>query len=130
MKYLGENYLKGKPDKFHLLLSNTEKNKFSMNIENNIIDNSDTDKLHGVLIDNELKFDKHVENLSKIASQKLHALARISKYMSLRQRRIIMKSFINSQFGYCPIVWMFHSRTLKRRRNNIHERSLRLVSED
>ena len=38
-----------------------------------------------------------------------------------------MKSFINSQFGYCPIVWMFHNRTLNRRINDIHERSLRLV---
>ena len=130
MKCLEENYLKGNPDKFHLFLSNTEKSKFSMNIENNIIENSDTDKLLGVLIDNELKFDKHVENLCKKASQKLHALARISKYMYLRQRRIIMKSFINSQFGYCPIVWMFHSRTLNRRINNIHGRSLRLVYED
>ena len=101
-----------------------------MNIENNIIENSHTDKLLGVLIDNELKFGKHGENLCKKASQKLHALARISKYMSLRQRRIIMKSFINSQFGYCPIVRMFHSRACNRRINNIHERSLRLVYED
>ena len=91
MKYLGENYFKGNPDKFHLLLSNTEINKFSMNIENITIENSDTDKLLGVLIDNELKFDKHGENLCKKASHKLHALARISKYMSLRQRRIIME---------------------------------------
>ena len=52
-----------------------------VNIENNIIENSDTDKFLGVLLDNELKFDKHVENLCKKASQKLHALARISKYV-------------------------------------------------
>ena len=63
-----------------------------MNIENNIIENR-TDKLLGVLIDNELKFDKHVENLYKNASQKLHALARISKYMSLRQRHEIFYKF-------------------------------------
>ena len=25
MEYLGDNYLKGNPDKFHLLLGNTEK---------------------------------------------------------------------------------------------------------
>ena len=130
MRYLEDNYLKGNPDKFHLLLSKTDKNKFHLNIENNIIENSDTQKLLGITIDNELKFDIHVANLCKKASQKLHALARISKYMSLRQRRIIMKSFINSQFGYCPIVWMFHSRTLNRRINNIHERSLRIVYED
>ena len=38
-----------------------------------------------------------------------------------------MKDFIASQFSYCPLVWMFHSRTLNNRINKIHERALRLV---
>ena len=38
-----------------------------------------------------------------------------------------MKSFIESQFGYCPLVWMFHSRSLNNRINHIHERALRIV---
>ena len=37
-----------------------------------------------------------------------------------------MKAFITSQFSYCPLVWMFHSRTLNNRINKIHERALRL----
>ena len=47
--------------------------------------------------------------------------------MSLEKRRLVMKSFITSQFGYCPVVWMFHSRTLNNRINAIHERALRIV---
>ena len=38
-----------------------------------------------------------------------------------------MKAFITSQFSYCPLVWMFHSRNLNNRVNKIHERALRLV---
>ena len=38
-----------------------------------------------------------------------------------------MKSFILSQFGYCPLVWMFHSRKLNNRINRIHERALRIA---
>ena len=38
-----------------------------------------------------------------------------------------MKAFITSQFSYCPLVWMFHNRTLNNRINKIHERALRLV---
>ena len=64
------------------------------------------------------------------ASQKLHALARISHFMSTKQRQIIMKTLIQSQFGYWPLVWMFHSRKLNSRINRIHERSLRLVYAD
>ena len=38
-----------------------------------------------------------------------------------------MKVFVISQFNYCPLIWMFHSRALNNRINKIHERALRLV---
>ena len=38
-----------------------------------------------------------------------------------------MNAFITSQFSYCPLIWMFHSRTLNNRINKIHEKALRLV---
>ena len=50
--------------------------------------------------------------------------------MSIPKLRIILKAFIESQFSYCPLVWMFHSRTLNTRINNLHEKALRLVCKD
>ena len=47
--------------------------------------------------------------------------------MNTDKLRLIMKVFINAQFGYCPLVWMFHSRTLNNRINKLHERALRIV---
>ena len=47
--------------------------------------------------------------------------------MNTNQKRVIMKAFIQSQFGYCPLVWMFCNRTINARINRIHERSLRIV---
>ena len=41
-----------------------------------------------------------------------------------------MKSFITSQFVYCSLVWMFHSRSLNDNMNSIHERALRTVYGD
>ena len=81
----------------------------------------------GIKIDNKLDFSEHVSAVCKKVSLKLHALARISNYMSTLKLRIILKAFIESQFSYCPLVWMFHSRTLNNRINNLHERALPLV---
>ena len=61
------------------------------------IENSLYEKLLGVTIDNKLTFNPHVTKLCCKASQKLHALSRIGKYMNLKQRKIIMNSFISSQ---------------------------------
>ena len=41
-----------------------------------------------------------------------------------------MKSFVISQFSYCPLVWMFHSKQMNNRINHIHERALRLTYND
>ena len=38
-----------------------------------------------------------------------------------------MNAFFKSQFSYCPLVWMFHSRTLNNRINKLHERCLRII---
>ena len=41
-----------------------------------------------------------------------------------------MNTFICSQFGYCPLVWMFHSRKINNRVNSLHERAVRVVYRD
>ena len=129
LNWLRYHGLKANPDKFHMLLSEPDES-LSMKIDGYVISNSISQKLLGIVFDSKLNFKAHVSNLCTIASQKLHALSRISNYMTLQQRKIIMKSFILSQFGYCPLVWMFHSRKLNNRINNIHERALRLVFQD
>ena len=53
-----------------------------------------------------------------------------SQECPLNPLRLIMKSFISSQFGYCPMIWMNHSRALNNKINRIHERALRLVYRD
>ena len=83
-----------------------------------------------MIIDSDLKFDIHVNNLCKKATQKLNALARISRYMDSSKKRTIMKAFIISHYSYCRFVWMFHSRELNNKINRIHESSLRLVYSD
>ena len=50
--------------------------------------------------------------------------------MSCNQRMIIMNTFISSQFNYCPLVWMCHSRSLNTQINNIHHRALSIVYRD
>ena len=117
--------MKANADKCHLLVSSDE--RCTAKIEDFSIKNSTEEKLLGVKFDSKLSFESHITSLCKKASQKLHALARISHYMDLNKRRSLMKAFITSQFSYCPLIWMFHSRNLNNKINRIHEQVLRLV---
>ena len=84
-------------------------------------------KLLGVTIDNELKFKKHVEDLCKKASYKLHVLRRIRGYLTVEKARILANAFIDSQFNYAPLIWMFAGKTLVYQICKIHYRTLQVV---
>ena len=101
------NYLKANTGKSHLLL--TSRDEASIKIDDTDVKSISSKKLLGVIIDNKLTFNEHVSKLSKKASNKLHALARISKYMTKGKLRIIMNAFFTSRFPYCPLIWMFHN---------------------
>ena len=74
-----------------------------------------------------LNFDYHLKTLFKKANKKYKALARVCNYMDTKKRHVLMNAFITSQFSYCPLVWMFHSRTLNNRINKIHEKYFSLL---
>ena len=118
-KWLNNNYMKVNTGKSHLLLSGNS--RATATIDNSYIESEDEQVLLGITIDSNLTFENHIINICKKASQKLNALARIAPYMNIQKRRTIMKSFVTSQFSYCPLIWMFHSRRLNNKINSIHE---------
>ena len=88
---------------------------------------SKNQKLLGVIIDCQLNFDEYLISLSKKARKKLSTLARLAIFLSLEQWKLLMKSFIESQFGYCPLTWMFCGRKTNTRINHVHERAVKRV---
>ena len=68
--------------------------------------------------------------MPKSESKSVSIIARIVNFLPFHKRHIILKTFIESQFSYCPLVWMFCSRTMNNKINRIHERALRLVYQD
>ena len=41
-----------------------------------------------------------------------------------------MKTFVESQFNYCPLNWMIHSTRQNNKINDVHEIALRIVCSD
>ena len=69
-------------------------------MENEIIKNSLQEKGLGIMIDNMLTFEPHVENVCKKTGQKLHALQSCTKY--LRQTLVfIWNSAPGEKFNFC-----------------------------
>ena len=94
------------------------------------IEECNKSKLLGITFDNKLTMDDHIKYICKQASNKLYALARISHYLNEHKRKFLIKSFITSQFNYCPIIWMYCQRKCNNSINRIHERALRIAYND
>ena len=43
---------------------------------------------------------------------------------------MLLRAFIESHYNYCPLIWMFHSRTLNSKVNQLHEKALRILYGD
>ena len=107
--------------------SKTEGENAIIKVGNKEIKEQRNGKLLGITIDKNINMAEHIRKICKQAGNKLHALARISPYLSEHKRKILMKSFILSQFKYCPIIWMYCQRKSNNLINRIHERALRIA---
>ena len=60
-----------------------------------------------------------------MTKNKLRALQRIRNYLSTEKARLLATAFINSQFYYAPLIWMFAGVISKVQKN--HFRTLQVV---
>ena len=120
--------MKTNPDKFQFMILGPSDDKcFILKINAIEIRNTTEVELLGLTIDHKLKFDAHIDKLCKTARFKLHALRRIRKFLTLEQAKLLANSFVNTQFRYARLIWMFTSKNSMLKVNKIHRRTLRVV---
>ena len=90
--WFSQNGLIANSSKSHILTNPYERK--TLKIHDSIITSSSSEELLGVLIDSELTFHHHITRLCSKANQKLSALARVSNYMTLPKRHLLMSSYI------------------------------------
>ena len=57
----------------------------------------------------------------------MKAQARATPYMNIKKINLLMNSFFITQFKYCPLIWMLHSRCNNNKIKHLHKRCLRLM---
>ena len=130
MDWFHNNGMKSNSSKCKLLVSGHKHECMICNVGGTRVIETHLVKLLGVKIDSELTFDSYLVTVCKKASQKLNALSRLCSFIPFEKRKILMRAFFLSQFSYSPLVWMFHSRKVNKKINDLHYRALRMVYRD
>ena len=93
--------MKANPGKCHVILSSITQRE--IRFANTSIASSPCEKLLGITLDSELKFEEHINKICNIVNKKLNGLHRIRSHM------------------------MFYTRNFNNKINGLHEKALRIV---
>ena len=110
-----------------MILGKKKRLKCSLKIGSMTIKESDEVELLGITIEKALNFKKHIENSCRTSRYKLHALRRIRKYLKLDKAKLLGNTFIDSQFNYAPLIWMFCHKSTYLKMQKIHHKSLKVI---
>jgi hypothetical protein len=130
-QWFERNGMLANPSKFQAIVlhpkrtSNTDPVNFKF--VNSVIQSSQSVSVLGVTIDDQLNFTTHINVICRKAAQQLNVLKRLSSLLDFESRMLIFKSFILSNFNYCPLVWHFCGCTNMKKLERIQYRALKFV---
>ena len=133
LEWLKNNDMIANPEKFHaLLISKDQSNTSGVNIsiQGKSIKSEDSVKLLGIKLDNKLNFDSHISDLCHKAATQLNVLKRLKSFIGFEERKVLIQSFVYSNFNYCPLVWNFSSAKSLQKVEKIQEMALRFLYND
>ena len=77
-----------------------------------------------------MNFKRHVSEICIKTSRQVNALKKLSPYLKENNRLSLYRSFINSNFNNCPLIWMFCGKTNWMKVEKLQERARRFVYHD
>ena len=126
-KWFLDNSLVANASKFQLMFLGVKENEFSLNIGDIQLKAETEVVLLGITIDNKLTFSKHINNICKLANNKLCAILRLRNSLSVSQTKLLINAHVLSYFYYCPLIWMFCRKNDMKNVTKVHKRALRTI---
>ena len=101
------NYFKLNTDKCKVIICGRKSHPITLRVGTSLVKEESHVKLLGVLIDNKLNFNDHISKLVKKANSKLSVIRRGLQMLTFNKRKTLLNSFVQSQFSFAPLVWVF-----------------------
>ena len=106
ISWFDDNYIDAHPDKSQCIsLDKFGRPPVSISVDRNTIPSSDSIEVLGVTLDSILQYDTYISNLCSNAWIQINGMKRIGKHLNTDCRIAMYKSFISSNFSYCPVSW-------------------------
>ena len=101
--------------------------KISITINNKAIELVDHHKVLGVIIDNDMRWESHINQMCSKVSRNLYLLFKLKPYIDLQNMKNFYHAHCLSHFNYCSTVWSKASDVLLKKANRLHRRAANLL---
>ena len=121
------------PEKFQTIILDKKKSNLTnilLTIDNQTIKSVPAVELLGIHLDDKLNFNLHISNICRSAANQLNALIRLKSYLNFNAKRVLINSYIISNFNYCPLVWIFSTAKSLNKIESLQKRALRFLYSD
>ena len=112
---------------FYQIFSRTPTNDLRVVINNTKIERKSTVKYLGILIDDNLKWDSHINNVSKILSRNLGVISRAKFFLSSNYLLLLYNALILPYLNYCAAVWGSNYPTKVDKLIKLQKRAIRII---
>jgi hypothetical protein len=133
IRWFDSNKMLANPEKFQaisLAPKRSEQVSETLHFRETSIISETCVKVLGVSVDDKLTFDTHIRELCVKAARQLNVLRRLAPQLDFKSRMVIYKTFVLSNFNYCPLVWHFCGKSNSNKLERLQERGLRFVFDD
>ena len=134
IKWFQDNEMIVNPDKFQAIIINKHgklnQNNHKLKFGEYEIESKNSVTLLGIEIDDKLSFHNHIHNLTRKAAGQLNYLISKKKFLNQEAKKVLIESFIMSNFNYCPLVWLFCNSKSTGKQETIQKRALRFLYDD
>ena len=128
LKWFKTNSMVANAGKFQfIILGHKYKKRLCLNINGKKVPNSKTVELLGIIIDEKLTFNDHIDKITKKANNYINSLNRICHHLNNQNANILTNTFFHSCFNYCPLIWMLCSKTANNKIIKAQKRASRLT---
>ena len=115
-----------------MLITTRQKHQLSkltldLSINDTSIDQVSEHKLLGIIIDDKLQWQPHIDHLCKILSKNLYLLSKLQSVITLDARKLFYNAHIKPHLDYASIIWDGISENLFKRLNSMHRRTAKLI---
>ena len=131
VRWFESNSMKANTDKFQLMFitRNDRIGSVAISVGDSEIAPTHSIKVLGIELDDKLRFSIHTDGICSQAAKQVNALKRIKQHLDRRCKMIIYNSYINSNFNYCSVIWMFSNKMQAEKLEKTNKRAIRFVTD-